>query len=251
MITVEKELANLTNNFTDSEAAIRCWTKDEKEIAKQIFNKYYNTVEISDGRESANDKMCWIIAVTDLKAEPVVETLTEDILTEEEFDDNMNLAELNLDTIDDTDDIENADRLTVLKRRAAGYAEKWLEVYNQISELARKLDLTVSRDDDLNIELHKIDGSDSNVKGDLDFVNEVEKSFNDLKAEQTNQDNTDIDDSFGPSEFDDRAKNLKDEDIKEAINYVPQDIKLVESTNNIISNPDEIPLAINEIDDDF
>ena len=50
MISIEKELAALSNNFTEPRVAVKCWTFDEKEAAVKIFNKYFvvNVERLSD-----------------------------------------------------------------------------------------------------------------------------------------------------------------------------------------------------------
>jgi len=245
MITIEQELSNLTNNFKDDDVAIRCKTKEEKLEALKIFREHYDVVEVSDGRRSDNEPMSWVIACSnpkqiqesllteaedeeevDVKDDEDIEEV-DDVEVEDdtdafeepqedfgEFDDDLELDDLaafddtedtmdlddeNYDTIDDVSEVGKADKITVLKKRASDLSKKWLDVYNQIVDLAKDLDLTVTHNDDFVIELTKADGTDSKYEKDLD----------DIEAELKGND--DIDDSFGPSEFDGRATQLGDD----------------------------------------
>lgn len=58
MISVEKELAALSNNFTEPRMAVKCWTFDEKEAAVKIFNKYYTNVKVSEEAVNSTNKKC-------------------------------------------------------------------------------------------------------------------------------------------------------------------------------------------------
>ena len=58
MVSIEKELAALSNNFTEPRVAVKCWTFDEKEAAVKIFNKYYNNVDVSEKNINSTNKKC-------------------------------------------------------------------------------------------------------------------------------------------------------------------------------------------------
>lgn len=62
----EEELFNYlkraTDNFTEREGYKRTYYKSEKDIAKNILKKYYKYVDVSDGRRSEKDEMCWVVA---------------------------------------------------------------------------------------------------------------------------------------------------------------------------------------------
>ena len=114
--------------------------------------------------------------------------------------DDMDMSDLSLDSIDDSNDVESANRLTVLKKQASDIASKWKKIYKQLVDIGRSLDLIITHDDDLNIIIEKSDGDLSDIQGDLDFIEKASK------IESNSYD--DIDDSFGPSEYDDRANEL-------------------------------------------
>ena len=245
MISIEKELAALSNNFTEPRVAVKCWTFDEKEAAVKIFNKYYNNVDVSE--KNMNSSKCWII----LGEDPITNDDLDYLIESDMSSPGFNISSLKLSAIGDTADIKTANSITVLKRRAANIAKQWNDLYDQISKLARKIDLVASHDLDLNIELKKIDGTDSNIDNDLDFIDNAEKSFNKLKAEENSD--SDIDDSFGPSEYDGRAAMLKDDEpIEEALNTQARDVQFISESAQAFT-PSSAELYINEsdIDDDF
>lgn len=264
MVSTERELATLTDNFTNPNIGIKCWTRQEKEEARELLNKYYEIVEVSDGRRTPNEAMCWIIACKNLRprerawANPdsSPEIVVESILNEDDdfdfsdfndFDDSMddmdlsNEEDLNLNTLDDTSEVDKANQITVLKKRAYDLGSKWKEIFKQLSELAKDLDLTVSHDEDLNISLSKADGEVPAIQGDLNKIKQQTKK--ELEpAEET-------DDNFGPSDYDDRAQSLEQE-------YPDEKLKQ-ESFKPLVVNQqgtiDESLMDVNmtDIDDDF
>lgn len=247
MISIEKELAALSNNFTEPRVAVKCWTFDEKEAAVKIFNKYYNNIDVSEKDVNSTGKKCWVILGEDPTDNNDLDYLIESDMSSPGF----NISSLKLSAIGDTTDIKTANSITVLKRRAANIAKQWNDLYDQISKLARKIDLVASHDLDLNIELRKIDGTDSNIDDDLDFIDNAEKSFDELKAEEDSS--SDVDDSFGPSEYDGRAAMLKDDEpIEEELNTKAKDVQFISESAQAFT-PSSTELYINEsdIDDDF
>ena len=247
MISIEKELAALSNNFTEPRVAVKCWTFDEKEAAVKIFNKYYTNVNVSEKNTNSATNNCWVI----LGEDPIINDNLDYLIESDISSPGFNISSLKLSAIGDTTDIKTANSITVLKRRAANIAKQWNDLYNQISKLARKIDLVASHDLDLNIELKKIDDTDSNIDNDLAFIDNAEKSFNELKAEKNSA--SDIDDSFGPSEYDDRAAMLKDDaPIEEDLNTQAKDVQFIsESTQAFTPSSDELYINESDIDDDF
>lgn len=254
-MTIEQELAKLTDNFTEDNVAVRCWTKNEKYNAIDIFKQHYNIVDVSDGRGSADEKLSWVIAASEPKQ--LKETLTEaDETFDLDPDDDFDLSDLNTDSIQDSTDIANADQITVLKARAADLAKKWQDTYKQINELAKKLDLVVSHDEDLKITIDKADGSKADLDKDLD---KVATAIDSLDSKEQNEE---IDDSFGPSEYDDRAALLPPDIKVESLDLEKPAVQTTESyypwnkdngTNDLgqSNDPDELSLDINDVDDDF
>lgn len=74
---VERELKNITNDWTDEEGTIRCYWEQEKEYGMQILQKHYDIVEPSDGRTGPGEEMSWVLAYAKPKA-PLNEGWTRD-----------------------------------------------------------------------------------------------------------------------------------------------------------------------------
>ena len=263
-MTIEQELAELTSNFTEPDVALKCWTKNEKYNAIKILRDHYKIVEVSDGRMSPDEGMNWVISAAEPKQ--VKESLNEggdyDLIlseSEDDFDldpdDDFDLDDLDLDSLQDSSEIADADQLTVLKARAADLADKWKETYKQISKLAKELDLIASHNDELEIKIEKVNGEASDVDGDLDKVAVAMDELDQTDSEE-------VDDSFGPSEFDDRAAllppDIKVEEFKPGI----AEKQITESSypwnkeNGTIDlghseDPNELYLDPNRVDDDF
>lgn len=62
------QLKELTNDFTDEDGTVLCWYEQEKIYGVKVLKKYYNVVEVSDGRMSNKEDMSWVIAYSDPKA---------------------------------------------------------------------------------------------------------------------------------------------------------------------------------------
>lgn len=58
---IEKELSELSNNFTEQDIMLRTELEDEKTLAANILKKHYSTVEISDGRTTKEEHMSWVV----------------------------------------------------------------------------------------------------------------------------------------------------------------------------------------------
>jgi hypothetical protein len=59
---VEAELRKMTNNFTVESGEVSCFFREEKDYGRDVLRQYYRVVEVSDGRKSENEPMCYVIA---------------------------------------------------------------------------------------------------------------------------------------------------------------------------------------------
>lgn len=75
---VERELKNITNDWTDEEGTIRCYWEQEKNYGMQILQKHYDIVEPSDGRTGSGEEMSWVLAYSRPKEE-LKESLNESV----------------------------------------------------------------------------------------------------------------------------------------------------------------------------
>lgn len=75
---VERELKNITNDWTDKEGTIRCYWEQEKNYGMQILQKHYDIVEPSDGRTGSGEEMSWVLAYSRPKEE-LKESLNESV----------------------------------------------------------------------------------------------------------------------------------------------------------------------------
>ena len=64
---VERELKDITNDFTDKDGNIRCYWEQEKEYGKQILKDHYDIIEVSDGRTGKGEDMSWVISYANPK----------------------------------------------------------------------------------------------------------------------------------------------------------------------------------------
>lgn len=53
---------DLTNHFTMDDGAFKSYFESEKDHIKNILSKQGYNVEVSDGRKSDNEDMCWVVA---------------------------------------------------------------------------------------------------------------------------------------------------------------------------------------------
>lgn len=60
--TIYKTAEDLTNNFEVGDGVFKTYFESEKEHIKNILSQHDYKVEISDGRTSSNEDMCWVIA---------------------------------------------------------------------------------------------------------------------------------------------------------------------------------------------
>ena len=58
----EAALREITHNFTDESGEVKCFFRQEKDDGRDILKHYYRVVEVSDGRHSENEPMCYVIA---------------------------------------------------------------------------------------------------------------------------------------------------------------------------------------------
>ena len=306
---IEQILSVLTNSFTESTSStnkgIVIDDIDKRDAAVNILKKYYEDVDFDEGKSvdggihkyilkySNPLKESLILCEDDEPEEDAEEAPKEDsaednsdsseddinLETEEpedEFDldpdDDLDLSEMPLDTIDDSSEIDNADDITILKKRASDLADKWKDTFKQICDNARVLGLIATHDDELNIELKKSDGSLSDYEYDLDYleqnpidttnVNDVDNydTFDDLSDNENNSDG--IDDDFGPSKYDTRAESLSIQHIEmineestannSSIDIKPQMVENIKIENSPIDEGAEaLSINMNEIDDDM
>lgn len=66
---MEKVIKNLTKNFTSEDGAIKTGYVNEKDFCRDLLKKYYKYVDVSDGRRSRNEDMCWVIAYAEPKSD--------------------------------------------------------------------------------------------------------------------------------------------------------------------------------------
>lgn len=59
---VEAELRKMTNNFTVESGEVSCFFREEKDYGRDVLRQHYRVVEVSDGRKSENEPMCYVIA---------------------------------------------------------------------------------------------------------------------------------------------------------------------------------------------
>ena len=59
---IERILSKLTGNFREKDGTVSTGYEEEKQIAKKVLSKYYNIVEVSDGRRDKNDDIVYVIS---------------------------------------------------------------------------------------------------------------------------------------------------------------------------------------------
>lgn len=161
------------------------------------------------------------------------------------LEDGSALDELDIrepETTISKDPVDNSNQLVVLKKRADSVIEQWKDLFQQISDLARALNLVAKYDDDFKIYFEK---------SNLNKVNkEVTKSTAKL------HDNSITDDDFGPSGFEERAEDLsnKDNELHESlfseVNRLVSQQKT--STDTQTKGPiNEVPLDLGFVDSSF
>ena len=78
---IERVLKKLTNNFTSEDGDLRTYYVQEKILAISVLKKYYNIVEVSDGRVDETSEPSWVISYADPK-----EDLDENLSMNEWYD---------------------------------------------------------------------------------------------------------------------------------------------------------------------
>ena len=63
----EDFIKKYTKNFTLEDGTIRTYFKEEKDDARKILRDHYKIVEVSDGRRSNDEDMCWVLAFNEPK----------------------------------------------------------------------------------------------------------------------------------------------------------------------------------------
>jgi len=234
---INQKLIKLTENFTKESVAVRLFSEKSKNEALKIFDEHYLNIKTTSG--VSEGKNCWVVKCESLK------------LNEEDLDifgdDDLDFNDTSDFGYNDTTD--DANQLTVLKKQTADLAEKWKASYQQLVDVAKKLNLIISHDEDLNVKIEKSNTESQKLDRELNIDKEV--------------DNDEIDDSFGPSEFDNRASELGDDiDIEskqtqESLQStsVTEDYSLDSNIGtiklNTNSDPNELYLDDSMVDDDF
>jgi hypothetical protein len=59
---VEAELRKMTNNFTVESGEVSCFFRVEKDYGRDVLKQHYRVVEVSDGRKSEDEPMCYVLA---------------------------------------------------------------------------------------------------------------------------------------------------------------------------------------------
>lgn len=65
--SMERVIQQLTNNYTNKEGTLRTYYRAEKIAAVEELKKYYDVVEVSDGRYDTNDDISYVIAYSSPK----------------------------------------------------------------------------------------------------------------------------------------------------------------------------------------
>ncbi len=68
MSETEDFIKTYTKDFTKDSGTIRTYYKEEKDDARKVLRDHYKNVEISDGRRSSDEEMCWVLAFSQPKA---------------------------------------------------------------------------------------------------------------------------------------------------------------------------------------
>lgn len=55
-------LRELTHNFSDERGEVKCFFRQEKDDGRDILKHYYRVVDVSDGRKSTDDEMCYVLS---------------------------------------------------------------------------------------------------------------------------------------------------------------------------------------------
>ena len=202
---IERVLKKLTNNFTSEDGDLRTYYVQEKILAISVLKKYYNIVEVSDGRVDETSEPSWVISYADPK-----EDLNENLSMNEWYDspepdeDNADIF-YEVYVVDPGEDISSVmpevfhDEYEIgdafdyaytyaLKQHNKG--EKHVEIYRCYEDnigVNRYLEETLYADSDLQEALHKPKSVLSMMKDDGSYKKIQNKILNILPEDSSDE----------------------------------------------------------------
>lgn len=202
---IERVLKKLTNNFTSEDGDLRTYYVQEKILAISVLKKYYNIVEVSDGRVDETSEPSWVISYADPK-----EDLNENLSMNEWYDspepdeDNADIF-YEVYVVDPGEDISSVmpevfhDEYEIgdafdyaytyaLKQHNKG--EKHVEIYRCYEDnmgVNRYLEETLYADSDLEEALHKPKSVLSMMKDDGSYKKLQNKILNILPEDSSDE----------------------------------------------------------------
>lgn len=202
---IERVLKKLTNNFTSEDGDLRTYYVQEKILAISVLKKYYNIVEVSDGRVDETSEPSWVISYADPK-----EDLNENLSMNEWYDspepdeDNADIF-YEVYVVDPGEDISSVmpevfhDEYEIgdafdyaytyaLKQHNKG--EKHVEIYRCYEDnigVNRYLEETLYADSDLEEALHKPKSVLSMMKDDGSYKKIQNKILNTLPEDSSDE----------------------------------------------------------------
>ena len=243
---IERVLKKLTNNFTSEDGDLRTYYVQEKILATSVLKKYYNIVEVSDGRVDETSEPSWVISYADPK-----EDLNENLSMNEWYDspepdeDNADIF-YEVYVVDPGEDISSVmpevfhDEYEIgdafdyaytyaLKQHNKG--EKHVEIYRCYEDnigVNRYLEETLYADSDLEEALHKPKSVLSMMKDDGSYKKIQNKILNILPEDSIDESieiTSTIDNGDGTYTVEFTAtykQNGKTEELKREVLYSPE-----------------------------
>ena len=243
---IERVLKKLTNNFTSEDGDLRTYYVQEKILAISVLKKYYNIVEVSDGRVDETSEPSWVISYADPK-----EDLNENLSMNEWYDspepdeDNADIF-YEVYVVDPGEDISSVmpevfhDEYEIgdafdyayayaLKQHNKG--EKHVEIYRCYEDnigVNRYLEETLYADSDLEEALHKPKSVLSMMKDDGSYKKIQNKILNTLPEDSSDESieiTSTIDNGDGTYTVEFTAtykQNGKTEELKREVLYSPE-----------------------------
>lgn len=243
---IERVLKKLTNNFTSEDGDLRTYYVQEKILAISVLKKYYNIVEVSDGRVDETSEPSWVISYADPK-----EDLNENLSMNEWYDspepdeDNADIF-YEVYVVDPGEDISSVmpevfhDEYEIgdafdyayayaLKQHNKG--EKHVEIYRCYEDnigVNRYLEETLYADSDLEEALHKPKSLLSMMKDDGSYKKIQNKILNILPEDSSDESieiTSTIDNGDGTYTVEFTAtykQNGKTEELKREVLYSPE-----------------------------
>ena len=202
---IERVLKKLTNNFTSEDGDLRTYYVQEKILAISVLKKYYNIVEVSDGRVDETSEPSWVISYADPK-----EDLNENLSMNEWYDspepdeDNADIF-YEVYVVDPGEDISSVmpevfhDEYEIGDAFDCAYAyalkqhnkgEKHVEIYRCYEDnigVNRYLEETLYADSDLEEALHKPKSVLSMMKDDGSYKKLQNKILNILPEDSSDE----------------------------------------------------------------